>query len=273
MQRRRDWAKIILSGKNHLFSMSITSEQIVFYLTDMVQLYSEKLTKQEFSSKMAESNPDLEDFDTKEMCAEIGESVSKINTPETPAEFVLRKVNISENRIEIGLAWENGGIPLTWNLNLSLDSAEELFNVFTSQAVSLIDLLLEQRAHLLEVIQKKDLEVEEYRLNNVKIRPHIRTERFQPKDFFNKTADKCSRPAMDVLCSPDTVALLAKIKLSPDEASTDEPEPVGESKPVDTVDSLLKSKPREPIKRKTEPPPKIIVPSKKNKLNNKLRKL
>ena len=37
------------------------------------------------------------------MCAEIGESVSKINTPETPAEFVLRKVNISGKDLYIYL--------------------------------------------------------------------------------------------------------------------------------------------------------------------------
>ena len=55
---------------------------------------------------------------------------------------------------------------------------------------------------------------------------------------------------MDVLCSPATVALLSKIKLSPHEEKEEEPEPVREIKPVDTTDTL-EAEPREPVKRKT----------------------
>ena len=54
--------------------------------------------------------------------------------------FVLYNIHsiFSESSIDISLNWENDGIPMAWSLSFSLDSAKELFEVFTSQTVSII---------------------------------------------------------------------------------------------------------------------------------------
>ena len=68
--------------------------------------------------------------------------------------FVLYNIHsiFSESSIDISLNWENDGIPMAWSLSFSLDSAKELFEVFTSQTVSIIGdiyILLSSNIYLL----------------------------------------------------------------------------------------------------------------------------
>ena len=69
--------------------------------------------------------------------------------------FVLYNIHsiFSESSIDISLNWENDGIPMAWSLSFSLDSAKELFEVFTSQTVSIIgDIYIAIIKHIISIV-------------------------------------------------------------------------------------------------------------------------
>ena len=69
--------------------------------------------------------------------------------------FVLYNIHsiFSESSIDISLNWENDGIPMAWSLSFSLDSAKELFEVFTSQTVSIIgDIYIAIIKHIISTV-------------------------------------------------------------------------------------------------------------------------
>lgn len=88
----------------------------------------------------------------------------------------------------------NEGVPFKFSWNLSKNSDEVFFEQITTSLINSLAIMKDQNKELKTVIQSKDAEIEQYKLEGVTIvRKNLETKVFNEKEFDEKFQDmkKC----------------------------------------------------------------------------------
>jgi len=172
------WRRLeLLAGEGQfLVACNKLKDSYEFHLTDCMHLYTESLKSDGFKQRMEEINPDLE-VSSIEFFSEI---LKAIDCPEN-----ITKTKEADGSMTLSINWEVDDIPLTWKMYLSHGSAEQMYNVFTTQLIKSMGILQSERTELFRVIRAKDIELGEFKSSGMKMsRPHLRTEWFEPAEFL-----------------------------------------------------------------------------------------
>ena len=130
------------------------------YLTDMTQIFREEGDLQNFETRFSELNDDMEVEDLRDVVNDL-----QLKLPLDDCKKIGRRVG---DKIEVELDWEwDGGVgdedgetyALRWMFKLSPGTIEQFSELVTKKLF-----LKQQQDHdsLLEIIKKKDLEIEDY---------------------------------------------------------------------------------------------------------------
>lgn len=133
------------------------------YLTDMTQIFREEGDLQNFETRFSELNDDMEVEDLRDVVNDL-----QLKLPLDDCKKIGRRVG---GKIEVELDWEwDGGVggedgetyALRWRFKLSPGTIEQFSELVTKKLF--LCLLKQQQDHdsLLEIIKKKDLEIEDY---------------------------------------------------------------------------------------------------------------
>jgi len=163
-----NWTKIQLEDETDcLIWMKSESNLEEFkyscYLTDLTQIFREEGDLQNFETRFSKLNDDMEVEDLRDVVNDL-----QLKLPLDACKKIGRRVG---DKIEVELNWEwDGGVDdedgetyaLRWMFNLSPGTAEQFSQLVTKKLF--LCLLKQQQDHdsLLEIIKKKDLEIEDY---------------------------------------------------------------------------------------------------------------
>jgi len=271
------WSNISVNSQNYLYDLVIEDDGYKLLWTDMKDLFQEKLNAEEFSSKFAHLNPDLEDCDNSEGLKEIESILTKIATCD--------KVDVrrAETGLEIELDWSSDGLPWRWIFNLERQSSQSFQTNVTSSLTETIQLLLNQRNQLFRIIRDKDLEIDDYFASGAKLsRNSLKTEWFTQEKFLAGTQDfNPKKTCLEVIASDDVRTAIEQLNTFKDGCQVDggkDEEKVKTRIKELTVenrkdDSLQEEKLLTPPKRKFVKPTFKLKDGEKRKKANHLKNL
>ena len=149
------------------------------YLTDLVYMYKEQISKDEFSDKFSKINSDIELDDIDEGFKEVIEVMNK-QVKKIKAEVLLK-----EDIFDMHVEWVSDGIPYNWIFNLVRGSSSEFHALITKSLLKGMAILLQEKKELVSIIRSKDLELEDYENSGAKLtRKALKTSWFKEDEAF-----------------------------------------------------------------------------------------
>lgn len=164
----RVWENIKIGDASYMISIAKNNGSFEIYLTNLVELWTEVLTRDSILQKLRKLNAllNIEMLDPDEVVMKLLNNISEHITEATVEEMKLRT--------------KIGGGFLKFHLNLAKASPQKFYEVVTKPLCFSSAELLRQREILIDVIKKKDEEIAEYKAEGAElIRKNIETRTFK----------------------------------------------------------------------------------------------
>lgn len=209
-----DWRKVNLtSGENVLAWLQVPQDEAgdvscTCYLTDTVNIYTEHLNTASIQSRFTEQNPGMETEDFLDFLDTLRTALS-----ESQNSTISLARQTDSCRLDID--WTIEGIEYKWLFQTKVQPHQLLCQVFYLPFIQLSQHLLHTRDSLVQTIQDKDLEIEDYENNGSRLsRKILRTGRFDPeKDLKGFDDKKTPDSAVDIVDTPAVREILRTISV------------------------------------------------------------
>jgi len=188
------------------------------YLTDLLNIYKEIISKEIFAERFNEVNSDLEISDVGEVLTEVSSVINGEGEKKVVGE-------VREDFCEIKVDWQMDEIPYMWIFKMERGSSYDFNQQVTKFLLSSIALLLGERDYLVSVIRNKDLEIEDYENSGSKLtRKALKTTWFKPEVDLNETKATQIEDEIEFFTSPQIQNIMNRtiIKKVEDEVNTKE---------------------------------------------------
>ncbi|XP_017889396.1 non-homologous end-joining factor 1-like isoform X2 [Ceratina calcarata] len=161
------WESVKIDSKDYLISVTRNDDTIKIFLTDLIELWTETLTNEIVLNKCRKLNPllNVEALNYNEIVLNVLRNISNY--------IVEASVELIKLRVPI----EGGS--MKFNLSLTKSTSQDFWEIVTKPfCISGME-LMRQRTILLDLIKKKDEEIEEYKAQGAElIRKNIETKLF-----------------------------------------------------------------------------------------------
>lgn len=166
------WEDIKIGDTRYMISVTKNNESFEVYLTDLIELWTEVLTKESILRKLRKLNAllNVDMLDQDEITTKLLSNISEHTTEASTEEIKLR------GKIEGGF--------VKFNFNLAKATPQQFYEVITKPLCTCSVELLKEREGLIDVIKKKDAEIAEYKAEGAElIRKNIETKPFNEEQF------------------------------------------------------------------------------------------
>lgn len=217
----KKWRTLKLDGSTFLYQLTTDESSYSLLLTDMQQIFKERLEGPAITDRCEELNPAVE--------APVEEVVDQLvvilGSPQT--KFVRRD---SDDLFELdvtGLVF--GSYEFLWKFRLSRENQEFFRQAFTTDLILSTDELLRERDHLIKTIKAKDLQIYDLEQSGASLsRKSLKTEVFDQKAFVTEknfvSAENCD--LAEVVQSDKFTQLINKVHKKPAQTVLSPPKPV-----------------------------------------------
>ncbi|XP_058808763.1 uncharacterized protein LOC131674238 [Phymastichus coffea] len=193
------YQQLIVDGNKYLIGACKTDEFLHILLTDLTDFYEEKLSKEDSMKRIEELNPLLLDCDIDEILDDL-----LVNIPKYTTSCSLQYIEL-ENQIEGGCFW--------FRVNLTKVNPQPFLDQYTENFYTCLSELYHRYNCLLDLVKKKDKEIDEYKTQGVKINKRsLVTDPFNEKFFETKLKNVETKQKMDIFL--ETMIFLNSIKKS-----------------------------------------------------------
>eukprot|EP00092_Neocalanus_flemingeri_P098369 GFUD01125432.1.p1 GENE.GFUD01125432.1~~GFUD01125432.1.p1 ORF type:complete len:272 (+),score=82.89 GFUD01125432.1:259-1074(+) len=200
------WRKVELDGQAYLFQLDVSEDRVGYtcYLTDLVNIYKEKIDKDGFTDKFVEINSDLEDVDILEWFKEVNSIMNSDVEKKLKGEIVGDFFNLE-------IKWFSDEIPIRWIFKMTRGSPSDFHDQVTKSLLLSMSLLLGEREELVATIRSKDLEIEDYENSGARLtRKALKTTWFKPELAFNETKTVVIEDELAFLTSEQIQSIMNK---------------------------------------------------------------
>ena len=209
-----DWRKVNLtSEENVLVWLQVPQDEsgdvsCTCYLTDTVNIYTEDLNTSSIQSRFTEQNPGMETEDFRDFLETLRTALS-----ESHNSTISMTKQIDSCRLDI--KWTIEDIQYKWFFQTKVQPHPLLCQVLYLPFIQLSQHLLHTRDSLVQIIQDKDLEIEDYENNGSKLsRKILRTGRFDPeRDLKGFDDEKTPDSTVDIVDTPAVREILRTISV------------------------------------------------------------
>ncbi|RZF46698.1 hypothetical protein LSTR_LSTR002561 [Laodelphax striatellus] len=179
------WKQFILNKKLYLLRNSNDNGRFQIFITDLLSLWTEDLSEEELLQRCKDMNP-LHEASSEILIQRINELV-ELNSSEV-------KTTLTENKneqLELGVSSYLKGVIFKIKFLLSLGSPEMFFKQMTSPLIRMVEELQERQNKLFDLLNKKDIEIDEYKMGGMKItRKNIETTPFCKEEFLKSFSNE-----------------------------------------------------------------------------------
>lgn len=172
------WKEIVVNGENFLLSSCKIGNTWKIMLTNLIELWTETLSKEKIIQQCENLNPLLiiEDISLDEMVSNLLNNILKYATK------ISTNVIVLQNKLDDGI--------FKFHVNLIKSSPNEFFQEITTPLCSSVGELMRKNKILIQEIKKKDEEIFEYRACGAELlRENIKTETFKDEILKPSPAD------------------------------------------------------------------------------------
>lgn len=175
-----DWIKIQLEDETDCliwFNIESDSEDFRYscYLTDLTNIYMEEGDLQSFQSRFCALNEDIE--------IEVEDLKDVLNDLKLSFKDCKKIGKRVDDKIELKLDWECDESNLKWTFILSPGTQEQFSEIVTKKLFLCLLKQQQDKDSLMEVIKKKDLEIEDYENCGARLsRSSLKTFKFKVED-------------------------------------------------------------------------------------------
>ena len=153
------------------------------YLTDLVNVYIEDLDKEAFMKRFNDLNEDLEVENYEEVLTELSRILRLSTSCKKRAKMV-----VDSGDCEVNVDWVSEDIPYKWRFILRRGSSQQFNSQVFCQVFDCMYKLAQEKKTLLEVVRKKDLEIEDYETSGARLsRKSLKTGRFNEVEALQGT--------------------------------------------------------------------------------------
>ena len=192
----QEWTKVQLEdGTDCLIWLKIESDSEDFkytcYLTDLNRIFKEEGDLQSFETRFSVLNQDIEveAEDLKDIANDL-----RLKLPSEDCKKIGRRV---DDNIELIFDWERDEFDLKWMFKLSTGTCEQFYDIVTKQLFLCLLKQQQDKDCLIEVIKRKDLEIEDYENCGARLsRSSLKTGKFKVEDHLK---DHIEGPAPNML--------------------------------------------------------------------------
>ena len=181
------------------------------YLTDLVNVYIEDLDKEAFMKRFNDLNEDLEVENYEEVLTELGR-ILQLSTG-----YKKRAKMFADGICEVNVDWVSEDIPYKWRFILRRGSSQQFNSQVFCQVFDCMYKLAQEKKTLLEVVRKKDLEIEDYETSGARLsRKSLKTGRFNEAEALKDTDTINDGPPdkVDFVSHPEFTELLKRSNLT-----------------------------------------------------------
>ena len=175
-----DWIKIQLEDETDCliwFNIESDSEDFRYscYLTDLTKIYLEEGDLQSFESRFCALNEDIE--------IELEDLKDVVNDLKLSLKDCKKIGKRVDDKIELKIDWEYEESNLKWTFFLSPGTPEQFSEIVTKRLFLCLLKQQQDKDSLMEVIKKKDLEIEDYENCGARLsRSSLKTFKFKMED-------------------------------------------------------------------------------------------
>ncbi|XP_022201581.2 non-homologous end-joining factor 1 isoform X1 [Nilaparvata lugens] len=188
------WKQIIIDEKLYLLRNSKDGSQFHIYITDLLKIWIEDLSEDKLLQRCKDMNP-LYEASSEILIQRIKELV------ELESSDVRTTITESNGQIELAISSYLGGVIFKMKFSLSLGSPEMFFKQMTSPLIRMVEELKDQQNELFGLLNKKDIEIEEYKMSGMKItRKNVETKPFIKEEFLKNVSNEDVQKRRKSIC-------------------------------------------------------------------------
>ncbi|KAF7994810.1 hypothetical protein HCN44_004282 [Aphidius gifuensis] len=249
------WEEVVVNEENYLISCCKIDNTWKIMLTNLIELWTESLTREKITQDCESLNPLLiiEDISLDKIISELLDNIIKY------AIKISTSVIALQNKLDDGI--------FKFQINLSKSSPNEFFQEITIPLCSSVGELMRKNKILIQQIKKKDEEIIEYRACGAELlRENIKTETFSDEILKPGLADwdvkSCAHIFKSAIPKNDISKLHNKIIKKKEETIKRE-DPVIQMELIKTEEKLINEK----QKNKSMNTPKVASTVLDNKIH------
>ncbi|XP_034246829.1 non-homologous end-joining factor 1-like [Thrips palmi] len=187
------WNFIKTGRKTFVFKKCASSGTLRLIISDFIHIWVQEMSDSTLLALCQEQNPLLE-FNEDEFSAQTIWTMVDNHLGSREKEDGFRStldLDLEEDSsLQLKFNSKMHGHPFKLNMTLLQENPNVLFNEVTSPLLLLSELLLAQQDHLFSLLEKKDLEIKQYKLEGATLsRRNIETTPFQRNEFWSSYQD------------------------------------------------------------------------------------
>lgn len=171
------WKKITIEGKDYVVKIDDNKHNFNIILSDFIQIWFEKVKIEEIIERCKKENPMFEADD-----ATFNSHVLSLVKSDNPD--IVRSVSESEEMLILKLQTTLEGIKFKFTFMLHKGTPEFFYDNITRPLLTLVQELQTREITLCALLAKKDIEINEYKMNGAQItRKTVETQKFSKLAF------------------------------------------------------------------------------------------
>lgn len=173
------WQYVEIDGRDFLIKFLATTSFYEVLISDFVSMWNESVDEEQLISRNNILNPDIE-ISSSRLIHQIQHMI--FNRDGTATSLKLK--NLNEDTLEITAQISRSSLILNWKLELSRASYTVFAEQLTWPLVTMVAELSRRQQHLTDIIKNKDLQIEDYKAEGIKLmRRYTADEPFDEEAF------------------------------------------------------------------------------------------